>query len=136
MPDAADGRTFRAGWSALHGGYEPAPSSLVDRWLRLIEAAARPLARAALPPDGMTLVGVAAAGVGSGIADSLDGAIAVLGGRSTAWGYVVDSLADRACDALYLAALRRSGAPAGLTTAAAASVVALEYGRARAASAG
>src|SRR6185312_8714807 len=100
MPDAADGRTFRAGWSALHGGYEPAPSSLVDRWLRLIEAAARPLARAGVPPDGMTLAGVAAAGTavtlaagrgrtrwplaaaaavaGSGIADSLDGAIAVL----------------------------------------------------------
>jgi CDP-diacylglycerol--glycerol-3-phosphate 3-phosphatidyltransferase len=160
MPAAAQGRalrgTFRAGWSALHGGYEPAPSSLVDRWLTLVETAARPLARAGVSADLVTAAGVAAAGAAvplatphsrmpfgaalavaaSGLADSVDGAVAVLADRTTAWGYVLDSLADRAGDALYLAAFRRLGASGRLIAAAAAALVALEYGRARAAAAG
>jgi CDP-diacylglycerol--glycerol-3-phosphate 3-phosphatidyltransferase len=124
--------------------------------LTLTGAAARPLARAGVPADLVTLAGVAAAAAAvplatrqsrmplgaalaiaaSGVADSLDGAVAVLADRTSAWGYVLDSLADRAGDALYLAAFRRLGASGRLIAAAAAGVVALEYGRARAAAAG
>jgi CDP-diacylglycerol--glycerol-3-phosphate 3-phosphatidyltransferase len=129
---------------------------MVDRWLTLMRAAAGPLARAGVAPNALTFAGVAAAGaavplatgrsrfplaaaaavVASGAADGLDGAVAVLADRTSAWGYVLDSLADRTSDALYLGALRRLGAPAPLTTAAGIAVVALEYGRARAAGAG
>jgi phosphatidylglycerophosphate synthase len=128
----------------------------VNGWLTLMEAAARPLARRGVSPDVVTLIGVASAAAavpaafaggrwwlaagaavaGSGFADGLDGAVAALSGRATAWGYVVDSLADRAADALHLKALRRAGAPGPVTLAAAAGIVTLEYGRARAGNAG
>jgi phosphatidylglycerophosphate synthase len=147
---------YRARWSALHGGYDAADSRVVNGWLTLMEAAARPLARRGVSPDVVTLIGVGSAAAalpaafaggrwwlaagaavaGSGLADGLDGAVAALSGRATAWGYVVDSLADRAADALHLLALRRAGACGSLTLVAAAGIVTLEYGRARAGNAG
>jgi phosphatidylglycerophosphate synthase len=72
----------------------------------------------------------------SGLLDNLDGCVAVLQGRTSRWGYVLDSLADRACDALYLVALWLAGAPVGLCVGAGAAVVLLEYARARATGAG
>ena len=74
--------------------------------------------------------------VASGFADGLDGSVAVLSGADTGWGFVMDSLADRASDALQLLALRAAGAPPRLTVAAGAGVMLLEYARARAAAAG
>ncbi len=153
LPDRAG---YRARWRDLHGGYDPASSPVADRWLSLIERAARPLARRRVSPDAVTAVGVLTAGLavpaarGSGrwrtaaaaavvvsaVADSLDGSIVALGADATAWGYVVDSLADRAADGLNLLALRAAGAPAGVVSAAAAGSVALEYARSRAAAAG
>jgi phosphatidylglycerophosphate synthase len=116
----------------------------------------RPLARAGVTPDAVTMMGIAVtalalppAAVGgrwpllavlvvtvSGLLDNLDGCVAVLTGRTTRWGYVVDSLADRVCDGLYLVTLWLAGAPAGLCVGAGAAVVLLEYGRARATGAG
>jgi phosphatidylglycerophosphate synthase len=116
----------------------------------------RPLARRGISPDAVTVLAVtitglalppAAAGghwpllavlvvIASGLLDNLDGCVAVLTGRVTRWGYVVDSLADRFCDGLYLLTLWFAGAPAGLCVGAGAAVVGLEYGRARAVGAG
>lgn len=153
LPDRA---AYRARWTDLHGGADARDSRATGAWLTLVESAARPLARRNVPPDALTALGVvlasaaplaaraggrwflAAGGavVASGFADGLDGSVAVLSGAETGWGFVLDSLADRAGDALQLLALRAAGAPARLTVAAGAGIMLLEYARARAAAAG
>lgn len=141
---------FAAEWSRLHGGIKP--SLLVRAWLRFVEPMARPLARARVSPNALTAaglvlalatVGAAAGGRGwaivvamlvvlSAMFDGLDGAVASLTGRATAWGQVLDSLADRIADAAFLVSLWLLGASAWLCVAAAISLVLLEYTRARA----
>lgn len=153
IPDRA---AYVRRWSDLHGGYRPAPGSLVDRWLGAVHVLARPLARAGLAPAAVTAASVltayavaAAAWAGgawtwaaaalaavSGLGDGLDGAVAILRDRVTRFGYLLDSLADRAADAAYLLAFWLLGAPAELCVGAGAAVVLLEYGRARAGNAG
>jgi CDP-diacylglycerol--glycerol-3-phosphate 3-phosphatidyltransferase len=137
-----------AGWSALHGDLEP--SRLVRRWLSLVHRVAMPLSRTGVHPDVITaaslLVAVpvlwvppaAAAGLVllSALLDALDGSVALLQGRPSRWGYVLDSVVDRLCDGLFLGALVVAGAPAGVGVACAALVVLLEYARARAGNAG
>ncbi len=144
---------FRRRWSSTHGGLEPARGSVVDRWLRVAEALARPLAARGVTPDTVTAAGVgvaalaavaagrrpglAGAGViASAVLDGLDGTVAVLTGTAGRRGFLLDSLADRASDALLLVALRRVGAHEPVVAAAAGATVALEYARARAAAAG
>jgi CDP-diacylglycerol--glycerol-3-phosphate 3-phosphatidyltransferase len=164
-PDTSHGRRGRAvpdrdayfdGWSALHGGFDPRTAFWPRTWLGLTYRLGRPLARLGVAPDLVTALAVAvtalalipaAAGgiwpllsvvvvIASGLLDNLDGCVAVLLGRTSRWGYLLDSLADRLCDALYLLTLWLAGAPAGLCVGAGAAVVLLEYGRARATGAG
>ena len=143
-------------WSALHGGYDPSTSKLVGGWLRLAESLAGPLARRDVSPNALTAGGVglaslalpaaalgrrwnlvaSAAVTASGLADGLDGAVAVLSDRATPLGFLLDSLSDRVADVVYLAALRRAGAPRWVTLAAAGGIFTLEYSRARAGNAG
>lgn len=143
-------------WSHLHGGYDPRSNTLVRWWLFMTYDVARLPVRARLSPDLLTglavLVSVAAAAVAwlggrwlilaavvvvlSGLLDNLDGAVAVLTGRSTQWGYVLDSTADRVSDLAYLAALWLAGAPAGVCVAGGALMFLLEFVRARAGAAG
>jgi len=142
-------------WADLHAT-EP-PGGFVGAWLRASAAVARPLVRAGVTPNAVTVfaLGAAVAAVGlaaldgwvgpasacaavvaSGLADSLDGAVAVQGGRATRVGYLLDSTLDRLADAALAAAL---AVVAGTTVAAWAAVAAvasawfLEYVRARAA---
>lgn len=151
-----DESTYLARWSALHGDLDVGRSALVRGWLRLVYRLARPLARGGAAPDLLTAWGLVAGGlavalsdlggrwplaaalvvVASGLLDGLDGAVAVLADRVTAFGSVLDSVVDRAVDGLYLLALWRLGAPSGLCVAAGAAVALLEYTRARAGSAG
>jgi CDP-diacylglycerol--glycerol-3-phosphate 3-phosphatidyltransferase len=72
----------------------------------------------------------------SGLLDNLDGAVAVLSGRTTAWGHVLDSVVDRCCDVLYLVALWAVGAPAAVCVAGGFAMLLAEYVRARASGAG
>lgn len=146
-------------WSALHGDYDPRDprrSPLARLWLGWAYTVARPLAQRGVRPDAVTVAGVVVAAtvlpfaalggrwafmaalvvVVSALLDNLDGAVAILTDSSTAWGYLLDSLADRASDAVYLLALWLAGAPAGWCVGAGAAVVLLEYGRARAGNAG
>lgn len=143
-------------WSPLHGGVDPRGSGLVRWWLGIAYRASQPLAARGVLPDVLTLWGLevgygvvvlaAARGrwpllgvvvvVASGLLDNLDGCVAVLTERSTALGYVVDSVVDRITDVLYLVALWALGAPAGLCVAAGVALGLLEYGRARAGNAG
>ncbi|MGF7239082.1 MAG: CDP-alcohol phosphatidyltransferase family protein [Frankia sp.] len=144
-------------WARTHGGYDPATGLwLVRAWLTVTYRLGRPLAARGVSPDAVTAAGVgltlvvlpltAAGGrwplagvvvvVAAGLLDNLDGCVAVLTGRVTAWGYVLDSVADRLCDGIYLLGLWLLGAPGWLAVAAAVPLVLLEYIRARAGSAG
>ena len=142
-------------WGTLHG-LDPRTSPLVRGWLRLSYTAARPLAAARVAPDALTLAGLvvavavvplAAAGgrwpllavpvvVLSGLVDSLDGAVAVMTGRTSRWGFVLDSVVDRVSDAAYVVALWALGAPGWLAVVAGGLTGLQEYARARAAAAG
>jgi phosphatidylglycerophosphate synthase len=144
------------GWQALHGDYDPRGNPLVRRWLSLSYAVARPLAVARVSPDLVTLLAVllAAAALGpaaaggwwlllaaamvvlSGLLDNVDGAVAVLTGRATPWGAVLDAVVDRIADLLFLAALLLAGAPVVACALGGALMFLLEYLRARAAAAG
>lgn len=149
MPDPAG---YFARWSSLHGGYDPRESRLIRTWLALVCRLARPLARAGVAPDLLTLLGLlAGAGVVglcliggpwvfaaallvvlSGVLDALDGAVAVLADRVSAWGGLIDSLADRVVEGFFLVSLWVLGAPGMLCVVAGALTYLLEYGRARA----
>jgi CDP-diacylglycerol--glycerol-3-phosphate 3-phosphatidyltransferase len=72
----------------------------------------------------------------NGLLDGLDGAVAVVSGRASRVGFLLDSVADRVSDALLLAALWGAGAPGGLAVVAGVALGLLEYARARAAQAG
>jgi len=157
-PDPARGREgYFEAWTDLHGGYDPRANVLVRGWLTGAYAVARPLARASVPPDAVTLAGVLVAGgavalaaggdgwwllgaalvtVVAGLLDSLDGAVALLTGRATAWGHVLDSVADRVSDLLLVAALFAAGAPGEVCAAGGALMFLQEYARARAAAGG
>lgn len=124
--------------------------------MRAVYRCSVPLARWRVAPAVVTLAGVlvaaamlgpAAAGgrwlllaavllAGNGLLDSMDGCVALLTGRATRWGYVVDSAADRISDSLLVLALWLAGAPAGLCIAAGAVAAMQEYVRARAGNAG
>ena len=143
-------------WSAVHEGYDARATRLLRGWLLLVHRVARPLAAAGVVPDVLTAwtvwlalgaVALAAAGGGwavlaavvlvvSGLGDGLDGAVAVLTDRASRWGYVLDSVADRVTETLFLVAAWTVGAPPGLAVGAGVAVFLLEYLRARAGNAG
>lgn len=144
-------------WARLHGGFDPRLASPTVRgWLRVAYRLGRGLGRLRVSPTAVTLVGVlfclgvpvsvvwapdgpvVAAGfvLLAAVADSVDGALAVVTGRTTRLGYVYDSLADRVGEALWLVAFWLVGAPGGLVAAAGALSWLHEYVRARAVSAG
>jgi CDP-diacylglycerol--glycerol-3-phosphate 3-phosphatidyltransferase len=156
---------FRAGWRRAHrlpeGGADPG-GRVTLAWLRVPWAVALPLARRGVDPDRLTLCALwvalvagwtAALGPGwaaaagtltllAGLGDGLDGAVAVLTRRTSTFGFVWDSTADRLADLALVAgpvALvvgHGSGAwpalAAGAGAAAAALTLLLEYVRARA----
>jgi phosphatidylglycerophosphate synthase len=144
-------------WSALHGGYDPRTATPVVRgWLYLAFSVARPLARWGVPPSTVTSAGVLVAGavplvatfgpawgpvgallvLAGAVADSADGALAVVAGRETRLGQVYDSAADRVSEAAWLLALFLLGAPAWLAVACLGLTWLHEYVRARATVAG
>ncbi len=159
-PESAERLTTREqyfdGWQRLHGGYDPRANVLVRGWLTGSYAVARPVAAAGVPPDAVTVVGVlvaalalwpAAAGgrwllvsaavvVLAGLLDNVDGAVAVLSGRVTAWGAVLDAVADRLGDLAFVGMLLLAGAHPAACAAGAALMLLQEYLRARAAAAG
>jgi phosphatidylglycerophosphate synthase len=145
---------YLAAWAQWHGGTDPAASRLVRGWLSFAYAVARPIAR--VPPLVATAAGllVAAAAVGpalaggpwlvaagvlvglSGLLDSLDGVLAIAGGRASRRGFVLDSAVDRLTEVAYAAALWVAGAPGWLAVAFGALCWLPDYLRARAGQAG
>ncbi len=151
-----DGDEHVRDWAALHLT-EP-PGGFVGGWLKAAAAVARPLARAGVSPNMVTVaalvmavaavplaaidgwVGPAAACLAvtlSGLLDALDGAVAVQAGRTTKVGFLLDSALDRLADAAYPAALvMAAGGGAWIGVGATAACWWLEYVRARGSLAG
>ena len=155
---------YQAGWREAHLlGEEAQPGGrLAAAYLRLPYLLGAPLARAGTNPDLITMVALwvalvagwtatlgpgwaAAAGtltLVAGVADSVDGAVAVLQGRTSVFGFVWDSTADRLADLAIIAgpvALVATeadppwaGAAVATGAAAAGLLLLLEYARARA----
>jgi phosphatidylglycerophosphate synthase len=147
-----DGDEHVRDWAALHLT-EP-PAGFVGGWLRGAAAVARPLVRAGISPNAVTLAALLAAlaavplaavdgwtgpaaaclaVVVSGLLDALDGAVAVQAGRTTKVGFLLDSALDRLADAAFPAALAlAAGEGAWVAVGAVAACWWLEYVRARA----
>jgi len=141
---------YASAWSALHGGFDPRTGSVFVRgWVRL----AYVLGSVVAPrtgPTAVTLAGLvlcvsvpfagllpgAALVLLAALADTLDGAVAVIGNRVTRLGYVIDSVADRIGEAAWLTAFWLGGARAWVVVAAGAASWLHEYARARATAAG
>ena len=145
---------YLAAWSGWHGGTDPHDSRLVHGWLTLAYTLAVPLAR--LSPLVATALGLAVAGAAvgpaavgggwliatglliglSGLLDSLDGALAIAGGRASRRGFVLDSAVDRLTEVAYALAFWAAGAPGWLAVAFGALCWLPDYLRARAGQAG
>lgn len=146
---------YLAAWADSHGGHHPASGGRAERtWFDLIFRLAGPLRR--VHPDVLTGVAVAFAAVAavlaggnprlclvaaaliaiSAVLDGIDGAVAVISGRASRWGSLVDSLGDRVAEAFFGLALAGAGAPWQLCAAAVATGWLQEYARARAAAGG
>jgi len=154
-----DGDDHVRDWAKLHAT-EP-PAGFVGGWLKTAAAVARPIARAGISPNMVTVAALVAAVLAvalaaidgwiggasacvavtvSGLLDSLDGAVAVQAGRTTKVGFLLDSALDRMADAAFpiaLAVVVGGGATATrLAVAATAACWWLEYVRARGSLAG
>ncbi|BCJ51101.1 CDP-diacylglycerol--glycerol-3-phosphate 3-phosphatidyltransferase [Actinoplanes sp. NBRC 14428] len=142
---------YAAAWSALHGGFDPRTASPVVRgWVRLAYRGGSLLGRWRVGPTTVTVAGLLlCAGVPfvpllagavlvllASFADALDGAVAVVTGRTTRLGFVYDSVADRLGELAWLAAFWVAGVPGWLVVAALAVSWLHEYVRARAAAGG
>jgi archaetidylinositol phosphate synthase len=145
---------YLAAWSRWHGGTDPGDSRLVHGWLTLAYTLAVPVAR--LSPLVATALGLLVAGASilpaaaggawlivagllvglSGLLDSLDGALAIAGGRASRRGFVLDSAVDRLTEIGYALAFWAAGAPGWLAAAFAALCWLPDYLRARAGQAG
>jgi phosphatidylglycerophosphate synthase len=155
---------YQAEWREVHllgEGAQPG-GRLAAAYLRVPYRVGAPLARAGVDPDLVTLAALWvalvagwtatlgpgwAAGAGAltllaGVADSVDGAVAVMQGRASAFGFVWDSTADRLADLALIAGpvalvATRAGPGWGVAAvaggaAAAGLLLLLEYVRARA----
>jgi CDP-diacylglycerol--glycerol-3-phosphate 3-phosphatidyltransferase len=128
----------------------------MERWLRVSYGCGRLLARIKVRPSLVTTIGllaslavpvltirhgywsIAAAGLVlvSGIADSVDGAIAITTNRVTRLGYVYDAVADRIGEAAWMVAFWLAGAPGWLAVTVGGLAWLHEYIRAQATAAG
>jgi phosphatidylglycerophosphate synthase len=144
-------------WARFHGGFDPRSASPVVRgWLRMAYGMGSLLGRLRVRPTVVTVLGAllcvcvpllattstqgpifaAFFVVLAALADSVDGAVAVVTRRTTRLGYVYDSVADRFGEACWLAAFWLVGAPGPLVVLAGSLSWLHEYVRARAVGAG
>ncbi len=144
-------------WARLHGGGDPRRARTTVRgWLRFGYTIARTCARLRIRPGAITATGFlasivvpvfAAQGppwlplaalmvVVAALADTVDGALAIITDHTTRLGYVYDSVVDRLAEVIWLAAFWLVGVPAYVVLIAGALTWMHEYVRARANAAG
>jgi CDP-diacylglycerol--glycerol-3-phosphate 3-phosphatidyltransferase len=144
-------------WAGLHGGADPRSARpAVANWLRLGYVLAKLAAHLRVPPGGVTALGIVAClfvpvtvvrGAGwpllaallvgvAAVADTVDGALAVLTDRTTRLGYVYDSIADRLGEACWLTGFYLLGVSGPVVVAVGALSWLHEYARSRANAAG
>jgi CDP-diacylglycerol---glycerol-3-phosphate 3-phosphatidyltransferase len=141
---------YFARWQILHNAPNVDPrSSLPLRWfLTVVYWLARPFARAGVSPNTVTMFGLvqgaaalalakrlpalsAVVILASSFTDGVDGCVAALTDRSTKFGALFDSLADRVTEWCFVGAVIVVGANPWLGVGAAASIGLFEYCRAR-----
>lgn len=135
---------FNSTWSSLHGGAEI--KGIVNAWLAISFGSAKFLSKLHVTPNILTLLGVLFAIamavnplslwtipllVLSLYADGIDGSVAILQGRNTSFGAVLDASADRISEALWFYVAYKIGAPAWLVLATYVIASTQEYARAR-----
>ena len=135
---------YFATWSELHGG--ASITGIVKGWLSISYAISRPLVVIKISPNLLSALGVIAAiftytqalhnyciailGV-SLISDGIDGTVAILSGKASKRGAMVDAVCDRIGEAFWALALYKLGAPAWIVGSAYVFAFTQEYARAR-----
>ena len=140
---------FQARWSELHGGAHI--KGAVLGWLKISFLVAKFLSRLRITPNLITLLGLCSAVamvftesalfalillIASLFFDGIDGSVAIVQSRESRWGSVLDSLADRVSEALWLYVGWSFGIPAWVAISMWAIAATQEYARAKLASLG
>ena len=135
---------FNAAWSTLHGGAEI--KGVVKTWLSISYASAKIASALRISPNVLTLLGlifaIAMAAnplslwtipllVLSLYSDGIDGSVAIYQNRSSSFGAILDSVADRISEALWFYVAYRIGVPAWIALATYVIATTQEYARAR-----
>ena len=140
---------FFNSWSSLHGGAEI--KGIVRAWLEISFLLCKPLAVLRVTPNSLSIFGLLlgitlvvniesnwaiALLVFSLIADGIDGSLAILTGKVSRWGALLDGFIDRIVEALWAYSLFQLGATYQLVLIAWLAAFLQEYMRSRAASLG
>lgn len=135
---------FFAKWSLLHGNAEI--KGIVKAWLNISYGSAKFMSALRITPNFLTLLGIIFA-IGMALnplslwtipllvlslyADGIDGSVAIYQNRSSSFGAILDSTADRISEALWFYVAYRIGAPAWIVLATYVIASTQEYARAR-----
>ena len=136
-------------WRRLHG--DANISGIVKGWLSISYVIVKPLSKARVTPNILTIFGLffgvllyanaetfwaPALLVLSLICDGIDGSLAIVTNKSTKWGAILDSTVDRLTEIFWVLALYKIGADLKLLIIVLLSASVQEYVRARAAGLG
>jgi len=140
---------FFSTWRKLHG--DANISGIVKGWLSISHVVVKPLAKARVTPNVLTITGLffgvllyanaetfwaPVLLVLSLICDGIDGSLAIITNKSTKWGAILDSTIDRFTEIFWVLALYKIGADLKLLIIVLLAASLQEYIRARAAGLG
>jgi len=140
---------FFSTWRKLHG--DANISGIVKGWLSISYVVVKPLAKARVTPNVLTITGLffgvllyanaetfwaPVLLVLSLICDGIDGSLAIITNKSTKWGAILDSTIDRLTEIFWVLALYKIGADLKLLIIVLLAASLQEYIRARAAGLG
>jgi phosphatidylglycerophosphate synthase len=140
---------FLSIWRTLHG--DANVSGIVKGWLSISYVVVKPLSKARVTPNILTMFGLffgvlvyanaqtfwaPALLVLSLICDGIDGSLAIITNKSTKWGAILDSTVDRLTEIFWVLALYKIGADLKLLIIVLLTASVQEYVRARAAGLG
>lgn len=136
---------FYLAWSKLHGDAKIA--GIVKGWLSISFSTSKALARIRIAPNALTILGLVFGVllymnanaiwaplilVISLICDGVDGSLAIITGKSSKWGALLDSVVDRLTEFFWILALYSLGVDSKILIAVLILASAQEYLRARA----